>query len=60
MINALENIIEWREVGQVRIRGFCQQYTSHSSLVLKKTLEGLEKEIIDMNLVGNGQWVAFF
>ncbi len=45
---SFENIIEWWEVGKVHIRSFCQQYTSHSSLVLKKTLEWLEKEIIDI------------
>lgn len=41
-----ESIIQWWKVGKVHIRGFCQQYTSHSSLVLKKTLEWLEKEIM--------------
>lgn len=43
-----ESVIQWWEVGKVHIRGFCQQYTSHSSLVLKKTLEWLEKEIMDI------------
>lgn len=46
--SCFENIIEWWEVGKAHIRSFCQQYTSHSSLVLKKTLEWLENEIIDI------------
>lgn len=41
---SFENIIEWWKVGKVHIR----MYLSHSSLVLKKTLEWLEKEIIDI------------
>ncbi len=45
---SFENTIEWWEVGKVHIRSFCQQYTSHSLLVLKNTLEWLEKEIIDI------------
>lgn len=42
------NITESWKVGKVHIQSFCQQYTLHSSLVLKKTLEGLEDEITDI------------
>lgn len=37
-----ENIIQWWEISKVHIKGFCQQYATHSSLVLKKTLELLK------------------
>ncbi|XDV25251.1 hypothetical protein PO909_029197 [Leuciscus waleckii] len=43
-----ENVIQWWEVGKAHIRDFCQQYASHTSLIFKKTLVLLEKEIIDI------------
>lgn len=43
-----ESITQWWEVGKVHIRDFCQKYTSHSSFHLKKTLEWLETEILDI------------
>jgi len=56
--NNYEDITQWWEVGKVHIRHFCQQkvhirhfcqqYTSHSSLVLKNTIDGLEKEIMEI------------
>ncbi len=41
-----DSIIQWWEVGKVHIKLFCQQYASHSTVCLKKTLEQLEQEII--------------
>lgn len=41
-----ENIILWWEIGKTHIREYCQQYTSYSTLCLKRTLEGIEKEIL--------------
>jgi len=41
-------VIQWWETSKVHIKGFCQQYATHSSLVLKKTLELQENEIIDI------------
>lgn len=38
-----ESAIQWWEIGKMHIRTFCQQYATHSSSVLKKTLESLEK-----------------
>lgn len=47
--NYYEDITQWWEVGKVHIRNFCQQYTSHSSLVVKKnTIDWLEKEVMEI------------
>ncbi len=43
-----ESDTQWWEIGKVQIRTFCQQYANHSSSVIKKTLESLEKEINDI------------
>ncbi len=40
-----ESIIQWWDVGKIHIKGFCQQYVSHSTMCMKMTLEWFEKEI---------------
>jgi len=40
---------KWWEVGKAHIQVFCQQYTSHSTVrVKKKVIQDLEKEIRDL------------
>ncbi len=50
-----DNIIQWWEIGKVFIKEYCQQYSSHSTLSLKKTLESLEQELktIEGNMIVN-------
>lgn len=43
-----ESITQWWEIGKVHIKTYCQQYKGFSSLVLKNTVELLEKEILDI------------
>lgn len=53
--NRYDNVILWWEIGKAHIREFCQQYTSHSAMCLKWTLERLEKEILvtEKNMMGS-------
>ena len=43
-----ESLSQWWEVGKAHIRVFCQQYTSHSTVRVKRVIQDLEKEIRDL------------
>ena len=42
-----ESLSQW-EVGKAHIRIFCQQYTSHSTAIVKRVIGDLEEEIRDL------------
>ena len=44
----LEFLSQWWEVGKAHIRVFCQQYTSHSTTLIRRTIQQLEQDIRDM------------
>ena len=43
-----ESLSQWWEVGKAHIRVFCQQYTSHSTTQVRRTIQHLEQDIRDM------------
>ena len=43
-----ESLSQWWEVGKAHIRVFCQQYTSHSTTRIRRTIQQLEQDIRDM------------
>ena len=40
-----ESLSQWWEVGKAHIQIFCQQYTSHSTVIVKRVIRDLEEEI---------------
>ena len=40
-----ESLSQWWEEGKAHIQIFCQQYTSHSTVILKRVIRDLEEEI---------------
>jgi len=53
-----ENVIQWWEVGKVQIKIFCQQFSYNNTVIVKRNIESLEKDInemenvIDLNVSG--------
>ncbi len=50
-----ENLCMWWEVGKANIRIFCQNYSSHSTSMVKKAIQKLQKDIqaLENMLVNN-------
>ena len=46
--DSFENLGQWWDVGKANIRIFCQNYTSHTTAMMKTTVKSLQRDIVSL------------